>query len=229
TLPEPRAVHPIAVVHQHQRPDDGAGVLGTHVQLLAEGRQGDLQVLDERIGLVLGVERVLVRVLDRVLGAVVDLAERGREVRPGPAFGLATRWALRGLRSVLRPCVARPALWRRALPWPRPFGVDFAAAFDAAFDGSPSFSSAPGSPCPFADAAAGGSAIIVGTSPSTPSGVTMIECGRPSGPLPFLPRTSSVFSPPVRFVAIFWSCSFSFATASRPPLSRLHDSTTSSM
>src|SRR5207247_9798603 len=31
--------------------------------------------------------------------------------------------------------------------------------------------------------------------------LTMIECGRPSGPLPFFPRSSSVFSPPVRFMA----------------------------
>ena len=42
----------------------------------------DLEVLDERVGLVLVVERVLVRALHRVLGAVVDLAERRREVRP---------------------------------------------------------------------------------------------------------------------------------------------------
>src|SRR2546425_1370680 len=79
-FPELRAVHPVAVVHQDQGADDGASVLGTHVQLLAESRQRHLQVLDERIGLVLGVERVLVRVLDRVLGPVVDLAKRGREV-----------------------------------------------------------------------------------------------------------------------------------------------------
>src|SRR5204862_6916859 len=39
---------------------------------------------------------------------------------------------------------------------------------------------------PFGDpAVAATSATGAGTSPSTPSGVTMIECGRPSGPLPF--------------------------------------------
>src|SRR2546422_4279085 len=43
---------------------DRPGVLGPHVQLLAERLQRHLEVLDERIGLVLGVERVLVS-LDR--------------------------------------------------------------------------------------------------------------------------------------------------------------------
>src|SRR6266446_3748591 len=79
-LAEPRAVHAIAVVHEYHGPDDRPGVFGPHVQLLAERLQRHLEVLDERIGLVLGVERVLVRVLDRVLGPVVDLAKRGREI-----------------------------------------------------------------------------------------------------------------------------------------------------
>jgi hypothetical protein len=81
-LAEPGAVDAIAVVHEHHGADDGAGVLRAHVKLLAERRQRHLEVLDERVGLVLGVERVLVRALDGVLGPVVDLAERGREVRP---------------------------------------------------------------------------------------------------------------------------------------------------
>src|SRR2546425_2377114 len=79
-LAEPRAVHAVAVVHEHHRPDDGAGVLRAHVELLTERRQGHLEVLDDRVGLVLGVERVLVRVLDGVLRPVIDLAERGGEV-----------------------------------------------------------------------------------------------------------------------------------------------------
>jgi len=45
-------------------------------------RQRHFEVLDERVGLVLGVEGVLVRVLHRVLGAVVDLPQRRREVCP---------------------------------------------------------------------------------------------------------------------------------------------------
>ena len=58
------------------------GVLGAHVQLLAQGLQRHLQILDQRVGFVLGVEGVLVRVLHRVLGAVVDLAQRRGEVGP---------------------------------------------------------------------------------------------------------------------------------------------------
>ncbi len=50
-----------------------------------------------------------------------------------------------------------------------------------------------------------------GASPSGPSGVTMIECGRPSGPPPSRPRISSVRLPPVRFMAIFWSWLLSFS------------------
>ena len=42
-------------------------------------------------------------------------------------------------------------------------------------------SSAAGWPFPLADATVTGGAITAGTSPSTPSAVTMIECGRPSG------------------------------------------------
>jgi len=67
-----------------------------------------------------------------------------------------------------------------------------------------------------------------GASPSVPSGVTMIEWGRPSGPLSW-PRIWSVLTPPVRFIAIFWSCCFSFSFGMRPPLRRAHASTTSSM
>ena len=84
-LAQARAVHPVAVVDEHQRPHDAAGVLGAHVELLAQGGQRDLEVLDERVGFVLAVERVLVRVLHRVLGAVVDLAERGGQIRPAAA------------------------------------------------------------------------------------------------------------------------------------------------
>src|SRR5262249_16131887 len=67
-----------------------------------------------------------------------------------------------------------------------------------------------------------------GASPSGPSAVTMIECGRPSGP-PSRPRISSVRAPPVPFVAIFWSWLRSLSLASLPPFSRAHASTTSSM
>ena len=55
-------------------------VLGAHVQLFAQRGQRDFEVFDQRIGLVLVVEGVFVRVLHRVLGAVVDLAQRGRQV-----------------------------------------------------------------------------------------------------------------------------------------------------
>src|SRR2546430_6141144 len=80
-LAQPRAVHAIAVVHEHHGPADGPGVFGPHVQLLAQRRQRHLEILDERVGLVLRIEGVLVRVLDGVLGPVIDLSERGGEVR----------------------------------------------------------------------------------------------------------------------------------------------------
>src|SRR5262249_9136866 len=81
-LPEPRAVDAVAVVPEHDRADDAPGVLRPHVELFAERGQRHLEVLDQRVRLVLVVEGVLVGVLHRVLGAVVDLAKRGREIRP---------------------------------------------------------------------------------------------------------------------------------------------------
>src|SRR5215813_5759572 len=77
--------------------------------------------------------------------------------------------------------------------------------------------------------ASGASAVgNTGASPSGPSGVTMMECGRPSGPLSW-PRIWSVLAPPVRLRAIFWSWFLSFSLGSFPPLSRAQASTTSSM
>src|SRR5207253_9270897 len=67
-----------------------------------------------------------------------------------------------------------------------------------------------------------------GASPSGPSGVTMIEWGRPSGP-PSWPRISSVLVPPVRFMAIFCNWIRSFSLGSLPPFRRAQASTTSSM
>jgi hypothetical protein len=57
----------------------------------------------------------------------------------------------------------------------RRFAARFGAASDPGFVGAIS--------------ASGGSVTMTGTSPSTPSAVTMIECGNPSGPLPFVPRS----------------------------------------
>src|SRR5205814_5878970 len=81
-LAQARAVHPVAVVGEHDGPHDAAGVLGAHVEFLAQRRQRHFEVLDQRVGLVLVVERVLVRVLHGVLGAVVDLPERRGEAGP---------------------------------------------------------------------------------------------------------------------------------------------------
>ena len=69
----------------------------------------------------------------------------------------------------------------------------------------------------------------MGVSPSIPSAVTMMECGRPSGPAPVLPSVSSVFMPPVREDAIFCSCAFNFSTGSFPPFNLLQASATSSI
>ena len=55
-------------------------VLGAHVQFFAQRFQRDFEVFDERVGFVLAVEGVFVRVLNRVLGAVIDLPQRGRQV-----------------------------------------------------------------------------------------------------------------------------------------------------
>src|SRR2546426_5071066 len=129
--------------------------------------------------------------------------------RPSLPLGHGASQAFRRV-AVARLRVARPVVFRRGR------------------DGFPAFASSSGAP--FGDMAPpGASRIRTGTSPSTPSGVTMIECGRPSGPPPFFPRSSSVFSPPVRLMAILWSCALSFAVGNRPPLRRLHDSTTSSI
>ena len=50
---------------------------GEQVQLLAQGVEGDLEVLDDRVGLVLLLEGVLARVADGVLGDVVEVADAG--------------------------------------------------------------------------------------------------------------------------------------------------------
>src|SRR4029453_6415777 len=104
-----------------------------------------------------------------LLGLAMRGSERFRRL-PGLlrfAAGVAAR---RGLGGVSRDCFLR--------------------------DRPPAFSSRSGTPFDEATSAAT-SSTASGTSPSTPSAVTMIECGSPSGPPPFRPRASSVFFPPV--------------------------------
>src|SRR6266542_1624533 len=81
-LAQAGAVHPVAVVAEHHRTHDAPRILRAHVELFTEGGQGDFEVLDERVGFVLIVEGVLVRAFHGVLGAVVDLAQRGGEAGP---------------------------------------------------------------------------------------------------------------------------------------------------
>jgi hypothetical protein len=50
------------------------------MELLAQRFQRDFKVFDKWVGLVLAVECVFVRILNRVLGTVVDLPERGCQV-----------------------------------------------------------------------------------------------------------------------------------------------------
>src|SRR5262249_1756751 len=85
-------------------------------------------------------------------------------------------------------------------------------------DGSPSLDDAPLlAAVPSAAAAPfGPTPGNTGASPSVPSGVTMIECGRPSGP-PLRPRISSVFAPPGRFIAVFFRWFFNLSLSSLPP------------
>ena len=52
------------------------------MKFFPQGHQRDFQVLDDRIGFVLGVERIFMRILNRMFRAIVDLPERGREVGP---------------------------------------------------------------------------------------------------------------------------------------------------
>ena len=50
------------------------------MQFFAQRFQRHFKILDERIGFVLAVESVFVRVLNRVLGAIVNLTQRGCQV-----------------------------------------------------------------------------------------------------------------------------------------------------
>src|SRR5262245_10388084 len=69
-----------------------------------------------------------------------------------------------------------------------------------------------------------------GTSPSTPSGVTIIECGSSSGKSFLLrPSSSSVFSPPVLCTAIFINCFFNRSVSNFFNFRREHASATSSI
>ena len=76
---------------------------------------------------------------------------------------------------------------------------------------------------------ASASPAAAGASPSGPSAVTMIECGRPSGPLS-LPRISSVRAPagPLHGDLLSWLRSLSLGRPGRPS-GGAHASTTSSM
>src|SRR6185503_10329724 len=315
-LAQARAVHPVAVVAEDDRPHDAARVLRAHVELLAQRGEGHLEILDERVGLVLVVEGVLVRALHGVLGSVVDLAQRGRELGP-LQLGERVRHQDRlhellrhadveegtlllplahlddaallvevdvgeaahrdEQRGVLGPVgrgdhrvrhadellldhAGRRGLLRLRFRhgsvylFPR-FGA-FALGLDARAGraglteraalagraGLPlAFPRAAALPCAGAGlalpgrggstagaAAAGSSSGRAGASPSGPSGVTMMEWGRPSGPLS-RPRIASVRVPPVRLSAIFCSWILSFSLGSLPPFNRPQASTTSSM
>ena len=51
------------------------------MQLFAQGFERDFEIFDQRIGFILVVEGVFVRVLNRVLGAVINFSEGSRQVR----------------------------------------------------------------------------------------------------------------------------------------------------
>src|SRR5215510_12888058 len=284
-LAQARAVHAVAVVVQHHGAHDAPRVLGAHVELLAQRGQGHLEVLDERIALVLAVEGILVRALHGVLGAVVDLAERRREVGAlelaegvshqhrlhellghahveegagllalahlddaallievdvgEAAHGDGQRRILaalgggdHGVRHSDQLFLDRSHLARRCFRHGYLFlrRVAFAGRADPfVFRGTVFVLAAfPLAGFAFAAAPAVSPTGSTGASPSGPSGVTMMECGSPSGP-PSWPRIWSVLAPPVRLRAIFWSWFLSFSLGSLPPLSRAQASTTSSM
>ena len=67
----------VAGVADGDRADHRALARGEEVQLLAQRVHRDLEVLDDGVGLVLLLERVLLRVADRVLGDVVEVADAG--------------------------------------------------------------------------------------------------------------------------------------------------------
>jgi hypothetical protein len=48
-LAQTRAVHAVAIVAEHHRPHDAAGVLRAHVELFAERGERHFQILDQRI------------------------------------------------------------------------------------------------------------------------------------------------------------------------------------
>ena len=75
------AVRRLPVVDQGQRPDHRAGIFRAHVQLFAQRFETDFEIFDERVGFVLAVEGVFVRVFDRVLGAIINLAKRRSQIR----------------------------------------------------------------------------------------------------------------------------------------------------
>ena len=86
----------VMVIGAHHR----ALARGEEVQLLAQGVQGDLEVLDDRVGLVLLLERVLAGVADGVLGDVVEVADAGGLARVDELLaGLADQ---EGLHELLR-------------------------------------------------------------------------------------------------------------------------------
>ena len=76
------AVHSIAVVAEHHRSDNAAAVFGPHMQFFPQGHQRDLQILDDGIRFILGIESIFVRVPNRMLRAIVNFPERGGKVGP---------------------------------------------------------------------------------------------------------------------------------------------------
>ena len=278
----------------------------------------DLEVLDDRVGLVLAVEGVLVRALHRVLGAVVDLAQRGRQVRPlqlGERVGHQHRLhellghadveerarllALAHLddaallvegdvgeaahgdrqRGVLAPLGGRDDRVGHAdqllldgagaLAFFSRHGAltPFFARFGLRAGRGPSPTAARVLPRSVIGARARlppragrrGRAFLVqafrdaasasrrprlrgwraartrrppgsaGASPFGPFRRDDDRVGQALRAAAVVPRISSVRAPPVRFAAIFWSCSLSFSFGSLPPFRRPQASTTSSM
>jgi len=77
----PPAVDLVAGVHDRDVADHGAGLLGEDVQLFAQRPQRHFQVLQDRVGLLLAVEGLLLGAGDGVQGRVVHAAEAERLVR----------------------------------------------------------------------------------------------------------------------------------------------------